>query len=165
MSGESSVVDGEQDSSSHGTRSNLPQALWRKSMAPVKSLKRVNLANAAGQFLVFGAKVAALEAVRKISLARCRPLWWGLQGLFTIQAPPFNWLQRWSPFQQIAHATHVILLELSVVSLFVSSYRITISSIHVFSKCVFVNISRIWILERICCVVAATVGGGNSVAL
>uniref|UniRef100_A0A7I4EJ63 CRAL-TRIO domain-containing protein n=1 Tax=Physcomitrium patens TaxID=3218 RepID=A0A7I4EJ63_PHYPA len=106
MSGESSVVDGEQDSSSHGTRSNLPQALWRKSMAPVKSLKRVNLANAAGQFLVFGAKVAALEAVRKISLARCRPLWWGLQGLFTIQAPPFNWLQRWSPFQQIAHATH-----------------------------------------------------------
>ncbi|KAG0558512.1 hypothetical protein M758_10G031400 [Ceratodon purpureus] len=88
-----------------GTRSSLPQELWRKSIAPVKSLKRVNLTNAAGQFLLFGAKVAALEAVRRISQARFRPLWWGLQGIFTIQAPPFNWLQRWSPFQHIAQAT------------------------------------------------------------
>lgn len=93
------------------TRSSLPQALWRKSVAPVKSLKRVNLANAAGQLLLFGAKVAALDAVRRLSQARCRPLWWGLQGIFTIQAPPFNWLQRWSPFQHIAQATQVFLLQ------------------------------------------------------
>jgi len=86
-------------------KSSLPQKLWKNSMAPVKSLKRVNLASAAGQIVLFGAKVAALEAIRRISQARCRPLWWGLQGLFTLQAPPFNWLQRWSPFQQIAEAT------------------------------------------------------------
>lgn len=92
-----------------GTRASLPQALWRKSIAPVKSLKQVNFASAAGQVLLFGAKVAALEAIRRISQARCRPLWWGLQGIFTIQAPPFNWLQRWSPFQHIAEATQVFL--------------------------------------------------------
>jgi hypothetical protein len=117
MSGEmeESVVAEEEEQAAlahgdRGTRSSLPQALWRKSIAPVKSLKRVNLANAAGQLLLFGAKVAALEAVRRISQARCRPLWWGLQGIFTIQAPPFNWLQRWSPFQHIAQATQVLLL-------------------------------------------------------
>jgi hypothetical protein len=98
-------------------KSSLPQKLWKNSMAPVKSLKRVNLASAAGQIVLFGAKVAALEAIRRISQARCRPLWWGLQGLFTLQAPPFNWLQRWSPFQQIAEATQVsvFLFQLHVI--------------------------------------------------
>lgn len=122
MSGEmeesSSAVEDEQATFPHGTRgarSSLPQALWKKSIAPVKSLKRVNFANAAGQLLLFGAKVAALEAVRRISQARCRPLWWGLQGIFTIQAPPFNWLQRWSPFQHIAQATQVFLLKLPLM--------------------------------------------------
>lgn len=107
MEESSSSANEDEQLTVRSTRSSLPQALWRKSIAPVKSLKKVNFASAAGQLVLFGVKVAALEAVRRISQARCRPLWWGLQGIFSIQAPPFNWLQRWSSFQHIAQATQV----------------------------------------------------------
>jgi hypothetical protein len=74
--------------------------------------------NKAAQAVLFVGKVVVLEALRRLGHTNLyglhRPLLWTLQGLSglncltAIQVPPFVWLQRWSPFRFLAHATEVI---------------------------------------------------------
>jgi hypothetical protein len=74
------------------------------------TMRRRGVKVATGKLLVFLIKVSALEALRRASEAKCRPIWWSLQWLSIFQAPPFNWLQRWAPFRFLAQATQVPLL-------------------------------------------------------
>ena len=78
-----------------------------KSRSTNSPFKRKGFKDSTGQFLLFVTKVVALEAIRRGSQGKCRPIWWGLQGLSVFQAPPFSWLQRWAPFRILAHATEV----------------------------------------------------------
>jgi hypothetical protein len=74
------------------------------------TMRRRGVKVATGKLLVFFIKVSALEALRRASQAKCRPIWWSLQWVSIFQAPPFNWLQRWAPFRFLAQATEVPLL-------------------------------------------------------
>ncbi|GAB2274336.1 hypothetical protein Dimus_009101 [Dionaea muscipula] len=53
----------------------------------------------AGDAALFVLKVAALEALRRFSRARCPLVWRGVQGLQVVCSPPFKWIQRWFPFR------------------------------------------------------------------
>lgn len=73
----------------------------------------------AGDATLFLLKVAALEAVRRFSLAKCPSVWNGLQGLQMIGFPPFKWLQRWAPFKTLGNTMQMLsrpLLVLSIVT-------------------------------------------------
>lgn len=93
-----------------GSTVSLSKTELQKSVGPILSLRRGGVKDATGQVLVFLVKVAALEAFRRGSQGKYRPLWWGLQSLSVFQAPPLKWLQRWAPFRFLAQATQVCLL-------------------------------------------------------
>ncbi|XP_008776594.1 uncharacterized protein LOC103696681 [Phoenix dactylifera] len=44
-------------------------------------------------------KVAALEAVRRLSRARCPFVWRAVQAFQCLCYPPFKWIQRWTPLR------------------------------------------------------------------
>jgi hypothetical protein len=52
---------------------------------------------ATNKAVCFLAKVAALEAARRISSTRCPVLWNAVQALQLLSYPPFKWAQRWTP--------------------------------------------------------------------
>jgi len=123
----------EESSSSPETISNqatqrvsLPRRVMQESVAPILAVKAANGGGGGGgggkdvssQFLMFLVKLAALEMVRRSSMAICRPIWWGLQALSLIQAPPFNWLQRWTQIHILAQATQVLFLTSSNLQAF-----------------------------------------------
>jgi hypothetical protein len=120
----------EESSSSPETISNqatqrvsLPRKVMQESVAPILAMKAANGGSGGGkdvssQFLTFLVKLAALEMVRRGSMAICRPIWWGLQALSLIQAPPFNWLQRWTQIHILAQATQVLFLTSSNLQAF-----------------------------------------------
>ena len=89
------------------TVSSATTVLTKSSRSTNSPFKRKGFKDSTGQFLLFVTKVVALEAIRRGSQGKCRPIWWGLQGLSVFQAPPFSWLQRWAPFRILAHATEV----------------------------------------------------------
>jgi hypothetical protein len=119
----------EESSSSPETISNqatqrvsLPRRVMQESVAPILAVKAANGGgggkDVSSQFLMFLVKLAALEMVRRSSMAICRPIWWGLQALSLIQAPPFNWLQRWTQIHILAQATQVLFLTSSNLQAF-----------------------------------------------
>lgn len=61
------------------------------------------------QVALFLAKVVALEVLRRGSNAKCRPIWWGLQGISLLQTPPLRWLQRWNHVRRLTECTQVCL--------------------------------------------------------
>jgi hypothetical protein len=117
----------EESSSSPETISNqatqrvsLPRRVMQESVAPILAVKAANGGggkDVSSQFLMFLVKLAALEMVRRGSMAVCRPIWWGLQALSLIQAPPFNWLQRWTQIHILAQATQSFSMPMVVLSL------------------------------------------------
>ncbi|KAH8955559.1 hypothetical protein BDL97_08G145400 [Sphagnum fallax] len=118
----------EESSSSPETISNqatqrvsLPRRVMQESVAPILAVKAANGGgggkDVSSQFLMFLVKLAALEMVRRSSMAICRPIWWGLQALSLIQAPPFNWLQRWTQIHILAQATQSFSMPMVVLSL------------------------------------------------
>ena len=74
-----------------------------KHVVPLKQLRGKHT----DQFVVFLLKVAALEAVRRISKARCPVVWRVIQALQVLGCPPFKWIQRWGPLGIIVKAVQV----------------------------------------------------------
>lgn len=62
---------------------------------------------AVGQVAMFLLKVAALEAVRRVSRSKCPPVWRGIQALQILCCPPFKWIQRWAPFKGLVKGVQV----------------------------------------------------------
>uniref|UniRef100_A0ACD5WGM1 Uncharacterized protein n=1 Tax=Avena sativa TaxID=4498 RepID=A0ACD5WGM1_AVESA len=72
-----------------------------------------------GQVASFLVKVIALEAVRRISKARCPFIWNSIQALQVLGYPPFRWIQRWAPLKFVVQGIQKLsmpLLFLSVTS-------------------------------------------------
>ncbi|XP_031268219.1 uncharacterized protein LOC116126678 isoform X2 [Pistacia vera] len=72
---------------------------------------------AAGHIAIFLLKVAALEAVRRVSKAKCPNLWRGLQALQVICYPPFKWIQRWAPFKGLIRGMQMLSRPLLLLSI------------------------------------------------
>jgi len=45
--------------------------------------------------------------LRRAAQARCRFLWWALQGLSMSGAPALGWFRRWAPFRALADTSEV----------------------------------------------------------
>ncbi|KAK4762444.1 hypothetical protein SAY86_008212 [Trapa natans] len=52
-----------------------------------------------GNAAFFLLKVAALEAIRRFSKAKCPFVWRGVQALQLLCYPPLKWIQRWAPIR------------------------------------------------------------------
>ncbi|KAI3694592.1 hypothetical protein L1987_77559 [Smallanthus sonchifolius] len=61
--------------------------------------------------------VSALEAIRRLSKARCPFVWSGLQALQVFCYPPFKWLQRWYPFRNLIKGAQILSRPLLVLSI------------------------------------------------
>ncbi|KAM7279807.1 hypothetical protein ACFE04_006941 [Oxalis oulophora] len=68
----------------------------------------------AGFFLL---KLAALEAVRRVSNAKCPFVWRGIQGLQLLCIPPLKWIQRWLPLKGLINGLEALSRPLLVLSL------------------------------------------------
>lgn len=66
-----------------------------------------------GDLAFFLLKVAALEAVRRFSRAKCPFAWRGLQALQLLCYPPLKWLQRWAPCRVLLKGMQVCTLHYS----------------------------------------------------
>ncbi|CAI0474933.1 unnamed protein product [Linum tenue] len=71
---------------------------------------------AVGHVGLFLLKVAALEAVRRVSRSKCPPVWRGVQALQFLCYPPFKWIQRWAPFKGLVQGVQMISRPLLVLS-------------------------------------------------
>lgn len=69
--------------------------------------RRGGVKRTASSVLVFCGKLAVLEVLRRGSQARCRLVWWALQGLSVSGAPGLGWLRRWAPFRALADVSEV----------------------------------------------------------
>ncbi|PHU15947.1 hypothetical protein BC332_17152 [Capsicum chinense] len=69
------------------------------------------------QLVLFLVKVAALEAVRRISRSKCPLVWSGLQALQIVCYPPIKWIQRWNPFRVLIEGMQILSRPLLVLSI------------------------------------------------
>ncbi|MCE3051448.1 hypothetical protein HAX54_049862 [Datura stramonium] len=69
------------------------------------------------QLVFFLVKVAALEAVRRISRSKCPFVWSGLQALQVVCYPPLKWMQRWNPFRVLIEGMQMLSRPLLVLSI------------------------------------------------
>lgn len=69
-------------------------------VVPLKQLRGRHM----DQIAVFLLKVAALEAVRRLSKVTCPVVWRVVQALQVLGFPPFKWIQRWGPLGIIVKA-------------------------------------------------------------
>lgn len=77
---------------------SLRNTVARNAVEPVASLKRARFSKrSSGKLLGFVLKIAAVELVRRGSLAFCPQLWRGIQGFSLLQLPPLAWLHHWVP--------------------------------------------------------------------
>lgn len=74
-----------------------------KHVVPLKRLRTKR----GDEIVVFLLKVAALEAIRRLSRSRCPVLWRVVQGLQVLGCPPFKWVQRWQPLGFVVRAVQV----------------------------------------------------------
>ncbi|GMY10807.1 phosphatidylinositol/phosphatidylcholine transfer protein sfh2 [Fagus crenata] len=72
---------------------------------------------AVGHAAVFLLKVAALETVRRISMAKCPFAWHGIQALQILCCPPFKWIQRWAPFKGLVEGVQALSRPILVLSI------------------------------------------------
>jgi len=73
-----------------------------------------------GHVASFLLKVVVLEAVRRVSKARCPFIWNSVQALQILVYPPFSWIQRWAPLKFIVQRIQVISFLWSSKSMFLS---------------------------------------------
>lgn len=72
------------------------------------------------QLVFFLVKVAALEAVRRISRSKCPFVWSGLQALQVVCYPPLKWMQKWNPFRVLVECMQVCMHALNSEELVLS---------------------------------------------
>lgn len=84
-----------------------PKALPRSTYKNIASLSSRNGGGAAGHIAIFLIKLAALEAVRRVSRAKCPYIWRGLQALQVLCYPPLKWIQRWAPLRGLVTGMQV----------------------------------------------------------
>lgn len=95
-----------------------PKGFVQRNCEPLVSLTRGDFGSSAvGRATFFLLKVAALEAVRRLSESRCPCVWRGLQGLQILVYPPFKWIQRWAPFRGLVKSMQVLSRPLLVLSI------------------------------------------------
>lgn len=93
-----------------------------KHMIPSKHIIRLRKGSAS-HTISFLLKVVALEAVRRISKARCPFIWRAIQALQVFGYPPFKWIQRWEPLKFIVEGVQVVNL---LALLFLLSIRVAV---------------------------------------
>ncbi|XP_062214144.1 uncharacterized protein LOC133915133 [Phragmites australis] len=64
----------------------------------------------------FLVKVVALEAVRRVSKARCPFIWNYIQALQILVYPPFSWIQRWAPLKFVVQGIQKLSMPLLFLS-------------------------------------------------
>ncbi|WVZ61074.1 hypothetical protein U9M48_011001 [Paspalum notatum var. saurae] len=69
-----------------------------------------------GQVASFLIKVVALEAVRRVSKARCPFIWNSVQALQILVYPPFSWIQRWAPLKFLVQGIQKLSMPLLFLS-------------------------------------------------
>jgi hypothetical protein len=77
-----------------------------KNIMPSKQL--VISGDSIGHVASFLVKVVALEAVRRVSKAKCPFVWNSVQALQILVYPPFSWIQRWAPLKFVVQGIQVI---------------------------------------------------------
>jgi hypothetical protein len=78
-----------------------------KNIVPSKQL--ILSGDSVGHVASFLVKVVALEAVRRVSKAKCPFIWNSVQALQILVYPPFRWIQRWAPLKFVVQGIQVIL--------------------------------------------------------
>nr|XP_011461242.1 PREDICTED: SEC14-like protein 5 [Fragaria vesca subsp. vesca] len=93
-----------------------------RSKASLQSLGAFRIGNGVvSQAALFVVKVAALEAVRRLSRAKCPWVWRGFQALQFLCYPPFKWFRRFAPFKALVDNLQTVskpLLALSIGTAF-----------------------------------------------
>lgn len=84
-----------------------PKSFLSRSLKPITSHKWEIGKGTGVQVATFIAKTVALEAVRRLSRAKCPVFWTALQGSQFLCCPPFKWVQRWKPFGFLVHGVQV----------------------------------------------------------
>lgn len=80
----------------------------QKALKPLVSMKHGRLGGVSpDQIVFFLLKVAALDLVRRLSLARCPFIWKCLQASQILCYPPFGWIQRWAPLKILVKGMQV----------------------------------------------------------
>ncbi|OEL37808.1 hypothetical protein BAE44_0001174 [Dichanthelium oligosanthes] len=69
-----------------------------------------------GHVASFLLKVVALEAVRRVSKARCPFIWNSVQALQILVYPPFSWIQRWAPLKFLVQGIQKLSMPLLFLS-------------------------------------------------
>jgi len=69
-----------------------------------------------GHVASFLLKVVVLEAVRRVSKARCPFIWNSVQALQILVYPPFSWIQRWAPLKFIVQGIQKLSMPLLFLS-------------------------------------------------
>jgi hypothetical protein len=75
----------------------------------VLSKQMILSGDSVGHVASFFVKVVALEAVRRVSKAKCPFIWNSVQALQILVYPPFSWIQRWAPLKFVVQGIQVIL--------------------------------------------------------
>ncbi|KAK9123170.1 hypothetical protein Sjap_012772 [Stephania japonica] len=105
--------------SMHGRRlvASAPKSLKKRTVKHMNSLDLCRLGHEyTGHVTFFLLKVAALEIMRRCSMAKFPFAWRGLQALQVFCFPPFKWLQRWAPFKILVRSMQKISTPLSFLS-------------------------------------------------
>ncbi|KAK2985004.1 hypothetical protein RJ640_015599 [Escallonia rubra] len=97
---------------------SAPKSFSHKFSNHIASVRFGKIGSGTGsQLAFFLLKVAALEAVRRFSRARCPFVWSGLQALQVLCCPPFKWIQKWEPFRFLVKGMQILSRPLLVLSI------------------------------------------------
>lgn len=95
-----------------------PKGFAQRYCEPLVSLTHGDFGSSAvGRAAFCLVKVAALEAVRRLTKSRCPCVWQGLQGLQILAYPPFKWIQKWAVFRGLVKSMQVLSRPLLVLSI------------------------------------------------
>lgn len=98
-----------------------PGYISPKTFKHIASPKPPSLRGPTSEIAFFLLKVAALEAVRRLSRARCPFVWRTVQAFQCLCYPPFKWIQRWAPLRILVKGAQKVsrpLLFLSIATAF-----------------------------------------------
>ncbi|XP_059300508.1 phosphatidylinositol/phosphatidylcholine transfer protein SFH11-like isoform X1 [Lycium ferocissimum] len=106
------------------TKNESKQHIISSGSNPFKNIRQIDLIKygkqrrgSANQLVFFLVKVAALEAVRRISRSKCPFVWSSLQALQVVCYPPLKWMQRWNPFRVLVEGMQMLSRPLLVLSI------------------------------------------------
>lgn len=107
---------------SKASNKKIPQRLFASAPKRFSQYAHKNIASlghastwnrAAGNMTLFLVKVAALEILRRFSMAKCPVVWRGFQSLQFLCYPPFKWIERWAPFRCLVKSLQVCIYHLN----------------------------------------------------